>query len=143
MKMLWKIRLVLQGGLVHVLNDVRRGSPGWSTCEPGGIEKLFFSFEGTDPKTSKKEIYDLILEGMKEYNFFVEASRSLLGGKTKVKGNWFFGKIPHTNPIVGFVLKDSIIRIQTIDGQEYSGTSTVGWKQGIIGQKVFANIIRR
>lgn len=140
---MWKIKLTLIGGLTHELNDVRSGNPGWGDCQPVAIERLNFSFKGKDPKTGKEDSYELVLSGMKEYNFFVEASRSILGGKTKILGLWFLGKVPNTNQVIGFVLKESIMKISSIEGKEYSGFSTVGWKPGISDGKAFADIIRR
>lgn len=140
---MWKIKLSLISGLSHELNDVRSNSPGWAECQPPSIEKLTFSFQGKDPKSGLNHSYELILAGMERYNFFVEASRSILGGKTKIQGLWFLGKIPNTNKITGFVLKESVIQINAIDGKEYSGVATVGWKQGVSNGKAFSNVIRR
>ena len=140
---MWKIHLTLANGMSHVLNDVRTGKPGWAECQPSGIEKLEFSFEGKNMDTGKKDSYHLILSGMKEYNFFVEAMRSISGGKTTIKGMWFLGKLPDSNKIMGFVLADQIASVVSIDGQEYHGTATVGWKKGIVGGKVLYSVTRR
>ena len=140
---MWKIKLFLAGGLVHELGDVRSGAPGWADCQPPAIEKLSFSFQGMNFQTGTNDSYELVLAGMKEYNFFVEASRSLLSSKTKIQGLWFLGKIPNTDLITGFVLKESISKINTLDGKEYSGMPTVGWKPGVTDGKAFADIIRR
>ena len=138
---MWKIRLMLEGGLTHTLNDVRSGNPGWAECQPSKIEYLTFAFTGKDEITRKDSSYKIILSGMDEYNFFVEASRSVLGGKTAIKGLWFLGKILSTNRVVGFVLKDSILKVNAENGKEYSGFSTVGWKPGVSG-KIIAEIRR-
>ena len=143
---MWKICLTLTNGMVHTLNDVRTGKPGWGECQPSGIEKLEFSFEGKNLDTGKKDSYHLILAGMSEYNFFVEAMRSVSGGGTKIKGMWFLGKVPATtatNKIIGFILGDQIVQIQSNDGEEYNGMPTVGWKKGIVGGKVISLVTRR
>jgi hypothetical protein len=140
---MWKIVLTLANGLKHTLNDVRTGKPGWGECQPSGIEKIEFSFEGKNMDTGKKDSYDLVLSGMSEYNFFVEAMRSVSGRKTTIKGMWFLGKVPLTNKIVGFVLGDQIAQIQSNIGEEYNGLPTVGWKKGIVGGKVIHSVIRR
>lgn len=139
---MWKIKLVLEGDLVHTLNDVRSGSPGWANCQPSKISSLTFPFFGKDEKTGKDIPYQLYLAGMSEYNFFVEAMQSLLGGKVKIKGLWFLGKIPNTNKVTGFVLRDSVLKVNAIDGKEYSGLPTIGWKQGVIGDKIISTIVR-
>jgi len=138
---MWKIKLMLEGDLTHTLNDVRLGNPGWADCEPSKIEYLTFEFSGKDEATGKNEHYKIILSGMDEYNFFVEATRSVVGGKTTIKGLWFLGKILASNRVVGFVLRDKILKVQSEIGKEYSGFSTVGWKSGVSG-KAMANIER-
>ena len=140
---MWKIKLSLEGGINYTLNDVRTDSPGWSEYCPGKIEQLNFSFLGKDPNTQKENKYDLCLTGMDEYNFFVEASRSLLKNKTKILGFWFLGKISRINRVVGFVIKDSVFKINTINGTEYSGCASSGWKPGIPSDKIIFDIIRR
>ena len=116
---------------------------GWAECDPAGILKLEFSFLGKDIVTGKDVSYDLIMSGMTEYNFFVEAMRGIGKGKTEVKGLWFMGKIPNSNRITGFVLRDKILSLNTEVGKEYSGMSTVGWKKGIVGNEVVSTILRR
>jgi len=140
---MWKIKLLLEGGLIHVLGDVRSGNPGWAQCNPSKILRIEFPFFGRDEFTGKDVPYKMVLAGMKEYNFFVEAVRGVSGrGKTKIKGLWFMGKLPNSDRIRGFVLKESIMSLDTIVGQEYHGISTVGWKTGSVGDKVVSTIIR-
>ena len=139
---MWKIKLELQNGIVHYLNDVRSGSPGWAECQPSGIKRLEFTFLGRDEK-GKDVSYILIMSGMEEYNFFVEAMRGLSGkGKTKITGLWFMGRKPNSDQITGFVLKDKIVSFNTIKGKEYSGMPTMGWKKGITGDKIIS-VVRR
>lgn len=138
---MWKILLLLEGGLSHVTADVRLGNPGWADCRPSGIVGIDFSFLGKDEK-GKDIPYLLQMRGMKEYNFFVEAMRGVMGGKTIIKGLWFLGKIPESNKITGWVLKDKILRLNSVEGHEYSGTPTVGWKTGIIGDKMISEVRR-
>jgi hypothetical protein len=140
---MWKIKLTLEGGMIHTLNDVRTDSPGWSECYPGKIEQLNFSFLGKDPNTLKENQYDLCLSGMDEYNFFVEASRSLLNNSIRILGFWFLGKILKENKVVGFVIKDRVFEINTINGIEYSGCASSGWKPGIPNSKIIFDIARR
>jgi len=139
----WKIKLLLEGGLIHILNDVRSGNPGWANCSPSKISRIEFSFLGRDEFTGKDIPYKMVLAGMKEYNFFVEAVRGVSGrDKTKIKGLWFMGKVPGGNQIKGFVLKESILSLNTVVGQEYHGFSTVGWKTGLVGDKVVSTIVK-
>ncbi len=137
---MWKIRLVLEGGLTHTTNDVRSGSPGWADCRPSAIQRIEFPFVGIEDGKNVK--FRLILAGMKEYNFFVEAVRGIVSGKTEIKGLWFLGKVPGTEKVTGFVIRDKILAINSIAGKEYGGFSTVGWKPGIVGEKV-TSIIER
>ena len=136
---MWKIKLTLEGNLKHELGDVRSGKPGWAECSPSGILKLEFPFTG---KVNGKEVTStLLLSGMEKYNFFVEAMRAVGSGKTKIKGMWFLGKIPNVDRVVGFVIGDGIKHINTVFGNEYNGFSTVGWKHGILKEKVICSII--
>jgi hypothetical protein len=137
---MWRIKLVLEGGLVHMTNDVRSGKPGWAECRPSGIERMEFTFKGKEGETESPLI--IVLSGMSEYNFFVEASKSIMGGKTTIKGLWFLGRIPYTNKVTGFVVRDSVQIINAISGQEYSGFATAGWKKGIVGGKILATMGR-
>ena len=136
---MWHIKLVLEGNLTHELGDVRSGKPGWAECQPSGIKRLEFPFIG---KVNGKNVpLTILLEGMEEYNFFVEAMRAIGSGNTKIKGLWFLGKIPGKNRIVGFVVSDTCKTVNASIGKEYNGLSTVGWKKGIIGEKVICKII--
>jgi hypothetical protein len=140
---MWGIKLTLEGNMTHVLNDVRSGNPGWSDCNPSGILKIEFPFIGKNG-TGKDIPYLLLMSGMKEYNFFVEAVKGLSSNsKVNIKGLWFMGKLPNSNRVTGFVLKESVLVLNTEVGKEYQGFSTVGWKTGIIGGKVVSTVIRR
>ena len=137
---MWSIKLVLEGGLTHTTNDVRSGNPGWTDCRPSGVERLEFTFLGKEG--NKLVLFILILSGMSEYNFFVEGMKSVSGGKTVIKGLWFLGKVPGTNRVTGFVIRNSVQIINTLYGKEYSGMATVGWKKGIVGGKIISVIER-
>lgn len=139
---MWKINLTLEGGLQHATNDVRSGNPGWADCKPSGIKELYFRFLARG-KDGKDVPHRVIMRGMKEYNFFVEGFRGIGGKKTKLRGFWFLGKPPGTDRVIGFCLRsDKITPINTLDGQEYSGIATAGWKAGIVGDKPYCTIVR-
>ena len=138
---MWKIKILLEAGLTHLLNDVRSGNPGWADCQPSGILGIAFEFLGKDEK-GKDIPYLLQMGGMREYNFFVEAMRAVGGNKTIIKGLWFLGKVPESNKITGWVLKDKILRLNSVEDHEYSGMATVGWKKGIIGDRVVSEVRR-
>ena len=137
---MWQIRLVLNGGMTHLLPDVRGNNPGWNSCQPSGLLGLDFSFLGRDDHGKDIE-YFLQMRGMREYNFFVEAMMGF-NGKKKIQGLWFLGKLPDVPRVTGWVLKDMILRLNAPEGQEYSGMPTVGWKSGMIGDKVISEVRR-
>jgi hypothetical protein len=139
---MWTIILTDENGLNIELNDVRSDSPGWSECVLGKIKKLSFSFQGIDALSKINNCYELVLEGMSEYNFFVEANKNLLKGKTNILGFWFLGKIPNTNRIIGFVIKDRVLKVNSTVNKEYNGFSSFGWKLGCAGGNVIADIRR-
>ena len=132
---MWKIKLFLEGGLTHELGDVRI-KPGWGDCQASRIERVEFPF------TAKEGNFRLILAGMEKYNFFVEAMKNVMGGKSTIKGLWFMGQIPGTNQVTGFVIKDTIFKLNSVKGKEYSGTVTSGWKAGFIGNPIISRIVK-
>jgi hypothetical protein len=134
----WRIKLTLEGNFVHELGDVRSGKPGWAECQPSGILKVEFPFVGK--VNGKNTPLRLILSGMEEYNFFVEAMRPIGSGNTNIKGMWFLGKVPKENRVIGFVVGDTCKKVNAFVGQEYHGTRTAGWKKGIVGGKVTAEL---
>lgn len=134
MKSLWKINLFLENGLVIALGDVRTSKPGWGESDLVKILRMEFSFMGKE--YGKEQPMKLILAGMKEYNFFVEAMRSVMNNKVTIKGLWFLGKLPGSNKITGFVIQDSIKIVNATEGHEFNGGTTAGWKQGIPGTVV-------
>lgn len=139
---MWKIILTLKDGQILELNDVRKGSPGWADCYPINIIKLSFSFEGVSAE-GKKEVFEIVLSGMSEYNFFVEATHNILGGNAKIKAFWFMGKMPNSNRIVGFVIKEKVYELNTFEGHEYNDTATSGWKHGFLNGIPSIDLIRR
>lgn len=139
---MWKIIVTLRGGTVVALGDVRSGKPGWADCDPAGIAKIEFNFLGRDGE-GKDVPYTLIMSGMLEYNFFVEAMKPVGSNKgIVVKGLWFLGKKPDGQNITGFALKESIMAVNALVGKEYHGTPTVGWKTGIIEGEPICRVFR-
>lgn len=131
---MWRLKLFLRDGKTHELGDVLSGMPGWAECQPGGILKIQFSFVGN---TKGKNIpLCIILSGMEKYNFFIEATKAIGGNKIHIKGIWILGKIPNENKIEGFLIANNVEKINTFEGKEYRGTPTLGWKEGILGEKV-------
>jgi hypothetical protein len=135
--MLWKINLILEHGMNVVLNDVRSSNPGWTDSQPTKIERLEFSF-----LDKHKHQHKLILAGMSEYNFFVEGIKKLSMKDPKIQGIWFLGKIPRSERVVGFVFKDTVLKLTTMKGREYMGTSSAGWKPGIVGGTIIAEVVK-
>jgi len=131
---MWKINLFLENGLILTLGDVRTSKPGWGESDPVKILRMEFSFMGKE--YGKEQPMKLVLAGMKEYNFFVEAMRSVMNNKVTIQGLWFLGKLPGSNKITGFVIQDSIKIVNATEGHEFNGGVTAGWKQGIPGTVV-------
>ena len=135
--MLWKINLILEHGMSVELNDVRSSNPGWSDAQPTKIERLEFSF-----LDNNKVSHKIILAGMSEYNFFVEGMKKVSAKSPKIQGIWFLGRVPNSDRIVGFIFKDTVLKLKTMKGREYLGGPTWGWKPGIIGLAVIAEVIK-
>lgn len=137
LSMSWRIRIRFGDGLPpyeFISNDVRRKNPRWHDETFGRkIESLEFFIPTGDR---------IILKGMEQYNFFVEVLDDLKGGKASIAAFYFLGKLPNTNVVeiwkVGNGKGDGrfITRNRKLFGQEWGGTPTRGWKDGIIGNPI-------
>lgn len=134
---MWRINLILEHGMSVKLNDVRSDNPGWSDAQPTKIERLEFTF-----LDKKKEKYRIVLAGMQSYNFFVEGMKKVSGKETKIQGIWFLGQVPNSDRVIGFIFKDTVLKLTTVKGREYLGVSSSGWKPGVVGHSVIAEVIK-
>jgi hypothetical protein len=137
--MAWRIRVTFAGNLsprYYTTPDVRQNDPGWgSGLFDRRIEKLeFFLPTG----------HVIVLAGMEQYNFFVEALRPLSRGPAKIEALWFCGKIPD-QPLVDLwrVSNNKVIYDRKPWGQEWGGTATRGWRQGELGGSIISRVIKR
>jgi len=130
-QMAWRIRVTFVGKLPpkkYMTPDIRHHDPGWaSEIFSRPIEMLeFFLPTG----------HRLVMSGMEQYNFFVEAVQSTrTRGGAKIQAFWFCGKLPGNDVVemwrVGY---GKIIRDRKPWGREWGGGPTSGWKQGISGK---------
>jgi hypothetical protein len=138
-KLAWRIKVTFAGKLPpkeYITPDIRNNDPGWgSELFNRAIEKLEFYIP-----TGHK----LVLSGMEQYNFFVEAVRDFGGwksGKIQIYAFWFCGKLQETNIVEMYRVGDGEIVIDRKPwGHEYNNGPTSGWKVGEIG-KPFTGII--
>lgn len=121
----WRIRARFAGGLSpreYITPDIRRHNPGWGDeVFNRQIESLEFYLPTG---------HRILLAGMEQYNFFVEASQSL-SGKTDIAAFWFCGKVPCL-PIVEMwrVGNGKVVRNRIPWGKEWGGGPTSGWRPG-------------
>lgn len=122
----WRIRACFSGKLPpveYVTPDIRRHNPGWGDeVFNRQIESLEFYLPTG---------HRILLAGMEQYNFFVEASQSLMSGKTDIAAFYFCGKVPCL-PIVEMwrVGNGKVVRNRIPWGKEWGGGPTSGWRPG-------------
>jgi hypothetical protein len=139
--MTWRIKVTFDGKLLpkeYITPDIRNTDPGWgSELFNRAIERLEFYLPTG---------HTLILSGMEEYNFFIEASQDLGGknkGKAKIDAFWFCGKMPLNNLVEMWRVGDGeIIRERKIKGFEYDGGATRGWKKGSLNSQYLSRVIQ-
>lgn len=132
-KLTWRIRVTFAGKLPpkeYVTPDIRFNDPGWSSELFGRpIEQM----EVFLPTCNK-----IVLAGMEQYNFFVEAIQT--SGKrssTQIEAFWFCGKPLNRNHVEMWRVGNSkVVRLHKAWGKEWDGGHTRGWKQGVSGQPI-------
>ena len=131
-----KYKITYEDGITFTSPDIRSRNPGWASEDraiPGGIKRLQVLLPSSK---------SLILEGYERYNFFVEASQHFRSDKAQIKAFFFCGSW-HGYVVVYRIdiVTGQITKRLAQDGQEYYGTATRGWKQGLIGDKARSGII--
>jgi hypothetical protein len=133
----WRIRATFAGKLPprdYITPDIRRHDPGWAS-EPFNrpIERLeLFLPTG----------HRLVLAGMEQYNFFIEAVQSTrTRGAAQIRAFWLCGKPPGRDIVEMWRIgAGRIIRDRKPWGREWGGGPTRGWKQGAAGDTVISGI---
>lgn len=132
-KMAWRIRATFSGKLPpkeYITPDIRRNNPGWGDeIFNRTIESIeFFLPTG----------HRLVMSGMEQYNFFVEAVQSTrTRGSAEIKAFWFCGKLPGKNIVEMWrVGHGKVIRDRKPWGREWGEGPTRGWKSGSPGNPV-------
>jgi hypothetical protein len=67
---------------------------------------------------------------------------SVINSRSAIKGLWFMGQVPNSNQVTGFVIKETILKLNSVKGKEYSGTASSGWKFGTVGNSVISQIVK-
>ena len=135
----WRMRVTFDektGAVEYLTPDVRKNDPGW-----GGetfnhtIRRLeFFLPTG----------HRILLEGMEQYNFFVEAVQSMSRkASAQIEAFWLCGKLPLV-PLVELwrVGNGRIIHDQKPWKREWGGSATTGWKRGAPGEPLVSILTR-
>lgn len=136
-KRAWRIRVTFAGKLPpkeYMTRDIRHNDPGWaSEIFNRPIEMLeFFMPTG----------HRLVMSGMEQYNFFVEAVQSTrTRGKARIKAFWFCGKLPGKDVVEMWRVGDGkVIRDRKPLGREWGGGPTRGWKAGVTSNRYASHI---
>ncbi|SPD72558.1 conserved hypothetical protein [uncultured Desulfobacterium sp.] len=135
----WRIRAVFDGKLPpreYLTPDIRRKNPGWGDeIFNRTIEKMeFFLPTG----------HRIVLAGMEQYNFFVEAAQSTQSRSgTQILAFWLCGKLPGEDIVEMWRVGNGkkVIRDQKPWRSEWGGGPTRGWKKGLPGRPV-STIVR-
>lgn len=133
--MAWRIKVTFAGALLpknYISPDVRCNDPGWgSELFNRDIEKLEFYLPTG---------HRLVMAGMEQYNFFIEALQDIGGRfseKVRVQAFWFCGKLPgHEIVEMWRIGNNKITRSRSAYGKEWRGEAVRGWKQGVQGAPV-------
>jgi hypothetical protein len=131
----------LQSGCEYHSESVLGDDPGWSSvqfttpivevhlnlpCDVSGKEKL------------------IVMYGMEQYNFCVEATADM-AGYNRISGLMLFGLHPSTITVTLMSIRFGpsgfwVLKQPRTLGTEWAGSSTSGWKRGIPGRP-FANVV--
>jgi len=132
-----KYTITFDDGIVYTSPDIRACDPGWAS-EYGekrtGIREISIMMPG-----GKK----LILKGFEKYNFFVEASQAL-GTKSGSRIESFFFCGAWKGYVVLWEINHKtrqILKRMAMDGKEYHGTATRGWRMGLMGENAKSGVI--
>ena len=134
----WKYRLEFEKGapfLSHLSPDIRLQNPGWGDdIYKSSITQMEFFL----PTGNK-----IIMRGMIEYNFFIEAIQSMSRNNgADLHAVYICGRFPESNIVdLWKIGNGAVVHDRKIYGQEYDGTATRGWKPGIPLREVISQII--
>jgi hypothetical protein len=133
----WRLRAVFGGNLPpkeYLTPNVWLKNPGWGDEVFNRIIERLEFFLPTGHR--------IILAGMERYNFFVEAAQSTRSRHSaEIKAFYFLGKLPGKNVVEMWrVGNGRVIHYQKPWGKEWGGTSTRGWKPGLVGGCVISRI---
>jgi len=132
-----KYTITFDDGVVYTSPDIRIYDPGWASEEgqkQTGIREISLMMPG-----GKK----LLLKGFEKYNFFVEASQAL-GEKGGAKIESFFFCGAWRGYVVLWEINHKtrqILKRMAVDGKEYHGTATRGWRMGLPGEGAKSGIL--
>lgn len=137
-KAAWRIRVTFAGKLQpreYITPDIRHNNPGWGDeVFNRAIEKLeFFLPTG----------HRLVMSGMEQYNFFVEAAQSTKSrAGAQIKAFWFCGKLPGKDIVEMWrVGNGKVVRDRKPWGREWGGGPTRGWKPGELRGKAVSRLV--
>lgn len=126
-----KYFLTFKNGIEWESPNIFSNDPGWVSDENeslGGIVQIKI------PVTKDKAI---ILQGFEKYNFFVEALQNISGGgKASIESFYFCGGFKGRVLMYKVIPKTrQIVKLRAVDGKEYGGSPTSGWREGLFGEQ--------
>jgi hypothetical protein len=129
----WRIRATFYGKLPpkeYLTPDIRHKDPGWGDEI---FNRTIESLELFLPTGHR-----IVLAGMAQYNFFVEAVQSTRSRNgAEIRAFWLCGKLPGKEIVEMWRIGEGkVIRDQKPWGREWGGGPTRGWKPGVKGNPV-------
>ncbi len=128
----WRLRADFAGNRPprqYLSPDIRRKNPGW------GDEVFNRTIERLRLYLPTGHI--IILSGMRQYNFFIEAAQGLGGGRASIQAFYLCGHYPGRAAVALWrVAPGKVFHHLVAYGAEYNGQATRGWKPGAPGRPV-------
>ena len=124
----WRLRAVFYGNLPpkeYLTSDIRHKNPGWGDEIFNRIIERLEMYLPTGHR--------VVLAGMEQYNFFVEAMQSIRSRKGAViRAFWLCGKLPGKDVVELWRVGDGRVTRSCMPwGREWGGGPTRGWKPGV------------
>lgn len=119
---LWTVEIDYNRGRKWISPNTFNESPLWSSLDTDiVIDEFRFRFPGGK----------LVMRGMMDYNFNVEALFLIPSMKRKVVAIRCYGKIKNSKSVILCSIVKSALNVELVEeGKEYYGGKTYGWRGG-------------
>ena len=130
MSLKWRFRVTFAdrlGPRTYLSPDIRHSDPGWGTELFSAPISRIEVFLPTD--------HTIVMEGMAEYNYFVEAVQGMSMAGTRIIAFWFCGRLSEGGLVDMWRIGGGrVVHERRPYGREWGGGETRGWKRGAEGR---------